>query len=140
MNYVVIDGRSYDVLVTSLEEGFDITHSENAGRTIAEGAPMVLDPFGTFYGHTVTFARRQGNEAAFDRLFDAVAKPRDEGVPVRIAHNQTVIAYDAYISTGTRKLERITKSGTLEWGELTVKFSPIEAQWKPSASSPDGVV
>lgn len=139
MNYAVINGKAYDVLVTSLEESFDITHSENAGRTIAEGTPMVLDPLGTFFGHTVTFKRLQGKESEFDKLFNAVAMPRSKGVPVKIAHDQAVIAYDAYISTGTRKLERITKDGKVLWGELSVKFTPITAQWRPSSTTIDGV-
>lgn len=131
MNYVVIDGKAYDVLVVGLEESFDIQHSANAGRTIAEGAPMTLDPLGTFYSHSVTFRRRDGHEDEYDALFTAVSIPRSQGVPVKIAHNQSVIEYEAYISTGTRSLETITRDGTLLWGEFKLKITPIKAQVLP---------
>lgn len=131
MNFCKIDGKVYDVIVTGIEESFDIQHTENAGRTVATGAPMILDPLGTFFGHTVTFQRIPGNEADYDALFDVFAKPRYDGLPVELSHNQTVLKYDAYVSTGTRVLQRITEDGKLLWGELKVKITPMEAQIKP---------
>jgi hypothetical protein len=93
---------------------------------------MVLDPLGTFYGHKVTFRRLKGFEDDFDRLFAYVSKPRFDGIPVEIVHNQTTIAYDAYISTGEREVERIDKKqNRIYWKEFTLNIIPMEAQVLP---------
>ena len=102
MDFFKIDGKSYKVLVTAIEESFNILYSENTGRTMSQGARMVLDPLGVFFGHKVTVKRRQGHEAEFDALYDYVSIPRYNGVSVEIVHNQTTLKYDAYISNGTR--------------------------------------
>ena len=44
MNYCVINGKSYDVIITAIEESFSILYTENTGRTLGIGAPMTLDP------------------------------------------------------------------------------------------------
>ena len=131
MDYFKIDGRSYDVVVTAIEENFNILYSENTGRTMSTGARMVLDPLGTFFGHKVTVKRKQGYEAEFDALYDYVSRPRYDGVNVEIVHNQTAIKYDAYISNGSRQLQKISKSDIVHWGELQLNIVPMEAQVVP---------
>ena len=131
MDYFKIDGRRYDVLVTAIEENFNILYSENTGRTMSTGARMVLDPLGTFFGHKVTVQRRQGYETEFDALYDYVSRPRYDGVSVEIVHNQTTIKYDAYISNGSRQLKKISKSDIVHWGELQLNIVPMEAQVVP---------
>lgn len=132
MDYVKIGGRAYDVLVVELSENFNILYSENTGRTISTGARMTLDPLGTFFGHKITFARKNGKEAEYDRLFDFVSQPRYDGIPVEIVHNQTTISYDAYISQGERALKRIDeKTGKVYWDKFSVNVVPMEAQILP---------
>lgn len=131
MDYFKIDGRSYDVLVTDIEENFNILYSENTGRTMSTGARMVLDPLGAFFGHKVTVQRKQGYEKEFDGLYDYVSRPRYDGVNVEIVHNQTTIKYDAYISNGSRQLKKISKSDIVHWGELQLNIVPMEAQVVP---------
>ena len=131
MDYFKIDGRSYDVLVTAIEESFNILYSENTGRTMSQGARMVLDPLGTFFGHKVTVKRRQGHEAEFDALYDYISRPRYDGLSVEIVHNQTTIKYDAYISNGARPIQSITKNDVVKWGELQLNIVPMEAQVVP---------
>ena len=131
MDYFKIDGRSYDVVITAIEENFNILYSENTGRTMSAGARMVLDPLGTFYGHKVTVQRKQGYETEFDALYDYVSRPRYDGVNVEIVHNQTTIKYDAYISNGSRQLQKISKSDIVHWGELQLNIVPMEAQVVP---------
>ncbi len=131
MDFFKIDGRSYDVLVTAIEESFNILYSENTGRTMAQGARMVLDPLGTFFGHKVTVKRRQGHEAEFDALYDYISRPRYDGLSVEIVHNQTTIKYDAYISSGARPIQSITKNDVVKWGELQLNIVPMEAQVIP---------
>jgi hypothetical protein len=132
MDFVKIDGKEYNVIVTAISENFNILYSENTGRTMSRGARMTLDPLGTFFGHKVTFARRRGFEDEYDRLFDLVSTPRYDGIPVEIVHNQTVLKYDAYISSGERAVKRIDpKTNTVYWGEFSLNIVPMEAQVLP---------
>lgn len=132
IDVVKIDGKVYDVLVTELSENFNVLYSENTGRTVSVGAKMVLDPLGTFYGHSVTFARKKGHEDEYDDLFEYLSEPRTEGMFVEIVHGQDTLWYDAYVSNGERRLKRIDpKTGKVHWGEFTVNFIPMEAQVTP---------
>ena len=132
MDYCKIGGRSYDVIVTSIEESFSILYTENTGRTMAIGARMTLDPLGTFFSHKVTFRRSKENYQEFDRLYDYLTTPRYDGIHIEVVHNQTTIKYDAYVSQGTRKLQRIVERiKKVLWGELSVNFVPMEAQVLP---------
>jgi hypothetical protein len=130
MNYCVINGKSYDVIVTSIEESFSILYTENTGRTTDGG--MVLDPIGTYFTHKVTFKRCKENVKEFDDLYNFLTIPRYDGFDIEIVHNQTTIKYKCYVSQGTRTLQRIVERIKMVlWGELAVNFIPIEAQVKP---------
>lgn len=133
MNYCKIGGKNYDVLVTSIEESFTILYTENTGRTIGSGgARMVLDPIGTFFSHKVTFRRSKDNFKEFDELYKFLSTPKYDGFPIEIVHSQQTIKYDAYVSQGTRALQRIAqKISKVFWGELTVNFIAMEAQVLP---------
>ena len=134
MNYCKIGGKIWNVLVIEISENFSILYSENTGRTMSQGAGMTLDPLGTFYGHKVKFKRKVGFEKEYDDLFDYVSKPRYNGVPVEIIHNQETIKYDAYISQGERMLKRIdTKANKVYWDEFSLNIVAMEAQVLPDA-------
>lgn len=129
MTICKIDGVSYDVLITAISENFNILYSENTGRTMSKGARMTLDPLGTFVGHNITFQRKRGHEEEFDKLFNYLMQPRIEGIHVELVHNQTILSYDAYVSTGERKLERIDpNTGKILWGSFSANIVPMEAQ------------
>jgi hypothetical protein len=130
MNIVVIENRVYDVLVTAVEESFNILYGEETGRTIASGGRMFLSPIGTFIGHKVTFARKSGHEAEYDELYDFFLQPRFDGIYVSIVHDQTTLDYEAYVSNGARALKRVV-NGKVLWGEFQVNFIPMEAKIKP---------
>ena len=137
MNYFRINGINYEVIVTGIVENFNILYSDNTGRTLADGAPITLDPLGTFIGHKVTIKRQNGHEFEYDSLYDLIIKPRrvlrkEDALLFEVAHLQDSIAYAGYVSTGERKLERIDeKTGKIYWGELTLNIIPIEAQVLP---------
>lgn len=131
MDYFKIDGRVYDVIVTAIDESFNILFSENTGRTMAPGAPMVLDPLGTFFGHKVTVQRKSGRELEYDDLYNKVSKGTKIGRDVEIVHNQETIKYKAYVSSGGRSLKKIGKDGKVYWGELQLNIVPLEAQVLP---------
>lgn len=132
MDYVKIGGKAWDVLVVEISESFSILYSENTGRTMSQGAGMTLDPLGTFFNHKVTFARKQGFEKQYDALWDFVSIPRYDGIDVDIVHNQTTLAYKAYISQGERALKRIDpKTSKVYWDKFSLNIVPMSAQVLP---------
>lgn len=137
MDYFKIEGKAYNVLVVDLKETFTITYTDNSGRTLEDGAPMYLEPIGTFIGHSVKIQRKHGYEQEYDELYELLLTPRkiDEnhkGLMVDIAHKQDVISYEAYISNGERALKRIdVNNHKLYWGEMTLNIVPVRAQRLP---------
>lgn len=132
MDYVKINGRVYDNVAIELSRDFTILYSDNTGRSLAPGAPMLLDPLGTFYQYKITFAKRNGHEKEFEDLWDYLSVPRDYGIPVEFVYNQKTIAYDSYVSNGSQKLKRIDKeNGTVIWNTFEATFIPIKAQVTP---------
>lgn len=140
MDWLKINGKSYNVIVSNLEESFNILYGENTGRTLAEGAPMVLDALGTFFGHTVEVRRRSGYEDEFDQLYRLVSRPINEGHQIDIAHCQEVARYEGYISSGKRGLKKIDeKTGKLYWDALVLNIVPMKAQVTPDEENSNQV-
>ena len=132
MDYVKIGGKVWDILVTEISENFNILYSENTGRTMSVGARMTLDPLGTFFGHKITFQRKQGSEKEYDTFFEFVSNPRYDGISVEIVHGQTTLVYDAYISQGERALKRIDPTtNKVYWDKFSLNIVPMEAQVLP---------
>lgn len=133
MDFFKIDGKSYNVFVEKIEETFTILYTDQTGRTSADGAPMVLDPIGTFFGHSVTIRRKNGFEAEFDNLYRLLSRPRSEGMLFSVAHLQTVADYDGYVSNGARALKKIKESnGKIYWNSFTFNIIPTKAQVMPN--------
>lgn len=129
MNICKIGEKEYSVIVVSIKETFTKLFTDNTGRTIGTGARMHLDCLGTFFGHNVVIARKSGFEADFDELYDLVSLPTNDGIPVKMAHNQTSIEYEAYISIGERAVKRFDeKRGKIYWDKLSLTLIPMEAQ------------
>jgi hypothetical protein len=133
MNYVKINGISYDVEVSisDYEETFTVLDGENAGR--AKNGRMVRDVIGTYIGHKVTFFNRGGTEGnlAFDKLWDdLVALSVNDSVTLEAADGNKQISYEAYYTTGNRKLDRVL-NGVNYWDVLQISFVPMEAQITP---------
>ena len=130
MNYVKIDGTVWDVDVgiSEYEETFSILDGENAGRVKAN-ARMIRDIYGTFWGHKVTFFRRGDKVAEFDALWDYLKQPR-ESVQLEAADGQTTLSYEAYYTSGSRKLQKV-ENGVNYWDQLQINFIPMEAQITP---------
>ena len=82
---------------------------------------------GAFIGHKVTFFNN-GNTAAFDALWDyLIAHSVDDSVSLSAADGQTDISYEAYYTSGSRKLKRAS-GGVNLWDELEINFIPIAPQ------------
>ena len=130
MNYVKIDGTVWDVNVgiSEYEETFSVLDGENAGRVKAN-ARMIRDIYGTFLGHKVTFFRRGDKVSEFDALWDYLKQPR-ESVQLEAADGQTTLSYEAYYTSGSRKLQKV-ENGVNYWDQLQINFIPMEAQITP---------
>ena len=132
MDYIVIIGKKYDDITISVSRSFEILYSEYTGRTTSPGAPMSLDPFGTFYNYKVTFACKTGKEEKYDALWDYLSTPRDYGIPVTLVYNQSTISFSAYVSNGSQELAHInTKTGLVKWKSFEATFIPMEANVRP---------
>ena len=131
MNYLRINGEPFDVKVaiSAVEENFNVLDGENAGRVMT--GRMVRDVIGTYIGHKVTFFNGK-NQADFDALWDyLVAHSVDGSVMLEAADGQTTLNYEAYYTSGTRKI-RSVDNGVTYWDELEINFIPMDAQVKPN--------
>lgn len=131
MNYARINGISFDVTVaiSDYEESFSVLDGENAGRSTFSGR-MIRDVIGTYLGHKVTFFNGKSN-TAFDALWDYLKTHSvDDSVILEAADGQTSIFYEAYYTSGKRKLREVV-GGVNYWDELEVNFIPMEPQVKP---------
>lgn len=147
MKWFKIDGREWNVRILNPEESFTILYSSNTGRTLSVGAPMILDPYGTFFNYTLTFARKNGEKNDFDALFNYLATPRKTPMLFSFPRNQTmwktedadgneVEGFYAYVSSGKRKIKKIIEDADGELKEVlydtfTATFTATKAQVIP---------
>ena len=133
MNYVKINGISYDVgvAIADYEESFNVLDGKNAGRV--QTGRMVRDVIGTYIGHKVTFFNKGGADgnSAFDKLWDDIKKfSVEDSVMFEAVDGQSRIAYEAYFTSGSRRIKKVD-GNTNYWDELTINFIPMEAQITP---------
>lgn len=131
MNYLKINDTAFDVTVaiSAIEENFNVLDGANAGRVMA--GRMVRDVIGTYIGHKVTFFNAKSQED-FDALWDyLIAHSVDDSVMLEAADGQASISYEAYYTSGTRKI-RSVENGVTYWDEIEINFIPMDAQVKPA--------
>lgn len=127
INLVKIDGVTYDVLVTAIEETFEVVEGGNSGIALYRQRE-IRDLAGVKIGHKVTFAP-DNDQAAFEELVNHLFGSLREYVTIEAVHGQTVLSYEAAYNTGSRSVAYIDDGNdTVYWNELTVEFRPIEAQ------------
>lgn len=127
ISLVKIDGVSYDVLVTAIEERYEVVEGENSGTALYRRRE-IRDLAGVKIGHSVTFS--PGNDPeVFDALCSYLFGTLREYVTLEVVHNQTTIAYEAAYNTGSRRVTHIDdENDVVYWDELTVEFRPMECQ------------
>lgn len=127
VSLVTIDGVNYDVLVTAVQEKFEVIEGANSGYALHRQREL-RDIRGIKIGHTITFAP-DSNPEAFDALTDHLFGAVRPSVQLSVVHGQTTIDYEAAYSTGSRAVVYIDdRTDTVGWGDLTVEFRPIETQ------------
>lgn len=131
MNYIRINGQPFDatVAISDIEESFNVLDGENAGRVMS--GRMIRDVIGTYIGHKITFFNGKDPEA-FDALWDyLVAHSSDDSVMIEAADGQTSVEYEAYYTSGTRRL-RSAADNVNYWDEIEINFIPMDASVRPS--------
>lgn len=134
MNYCKINGIPFDVKVaiSDYEENFNVLDGDNAGRVMT--GRMIRDVIGAYIGHKITFFRAGDSPqsvAAFDELWNYIIQHSvDNSVMLEAADGQTSISYEAYYTSGKRKLVR-AENGRNYWDALEISFVPMEARVKP---------
>lgn len=127
LNLVKIDGVSYDVLVTAIQEKFEVIEGANSGISLYRQRE-IRDMAGIKIGHTITFAADKDPEA-FDALCAYLFGSLREYVLLEVVHDQTTISYEAAYNTGSREVSHIDDDNDIVyWNELTVEFRPMECQ------------
>lgn len=131
-SYLKINGREFAgvVAIGEYSRNFNVLDGEHAGRVMT--GRMVRDPIGTYIGHNIKVyplgMDTSGTEALWDYL---IAHSMDDSVMLEAADGQSTIAYEAYYTSGSQKLERVDEDGTNHWGEITINFIPMDANKKP---------
>lgn len=122
-----IDGKSFDVLVTAIEEVTEIIEGPNSGLAISKQRE-IRDILGIKIGHAVTFAPDNDVEA-YDELYDYLFKSIRPSVMIEAVHGQTAISYEAAYNTCNRRVSHIDdENNIVYWDEMTVEFRPMENQ------------
>lgn len=130
LNLIKIDGVSYDVLVTAIQETFNVVEGDNSGIALHRNRE-IRDITGIKIGHAITFAPDNDPEI-FDALCEYLFGAIRESVVIEAVHGQTSISYEAAYNTGSRNVVHIDDdNGVVYWNELTVEFRPIENYINP---------
>lgn len=148
MKWFKINGEEYHVRVFEPEESFTILYGENTGRTLDVGAPMVLDPKGTFFNYTLIVGAIRGQENDFEKLWRLLSFPHNDGLLVEFPRTRNTMwqtqaddgdvvnGFYAYVSNGKRKIKKILEEANGELKEViydtfSINFIATKAQVLP---------
>lgn len=127
LNLLTIDGVSYDVLITAIEEKFEVVEGANSGLALYRDRE-IRDLKGIKIGHSITFSPGADPEK-FDELVDYLFGSLRDYVVVDVVHGQTTIGYQAAYNTASRRVAYINdKDDFVGWDDLTIDFRPMEAR------------
>lgn len=131
-NICRIAGRTWNVKVVGIERSYSRIEGDNAGRSLAVGSPMILDPVGTSHSHSITVARSGDFLDEYDALYNLISFPTKEGLDVEIVFGQSVLAYRAYSTSGKQGLQYVGRDGRVFWDTFTFALVPMKAQVLPN--------
>lgn len=147
MKWFKIDGKEYDVRIFEPKESFSILYTENTGRTLDIGAPIFLDPVGTFFNYSLTVGAKKGKEGDFENLWRYVSVPRSEpmlfvfpkssyGYWETTENGGKKIGFYAYVSNGERGIKKILEKEngelkSVEYDSFSLNFIAVRAQEVP---------
>lgn len=121
---LTVDGKKYNVLVTSLTRKFQVLDGKNAERTLS-GA-MIRDIIGTFYNYEMNLMPMVGKYGDYDALYQVLSAPQDSHSVV-LPYGQGTMSFRAYVTAGQDNLIR-KKPGESYWTGLSVQFIAMAPQ------------
>lgn len=134
MDLVKIDGVSYDVLVSALEEKAEKVQGGNGGTALYRQRE-IPDTAGIKLYHSITFSPNEANPEMFDDLYSYLFDNVRDSVMLEVVHGQKTISYEATYTTGARRVDYLSKKKDAEteeetdfigWSDLTVEFRSME--------------
>ena len=125
-NAFSIDGVYYDVIIPEdgIERSFQILDDDTAGRVLS-GA-MQRSIIGTYYNYKIDLDTSRMSGAAYDAMYEVLTEPVDYHEIV-VPYGQSTLAFDAYITSGSDRLQIIKPSGN-KWHGLSLQFIALEPQ------------
>lgn len=121
-----IDGESYDVLITAIEERFEVAEGNNSGKSLYKDRE-IRDLKGVKLRHNITFSPDADRET-FDNLCAYLFGALRESIMLEVVHDQKTITYEAAYNVGSRRVSYINdRDEVIGWAEMTVEFRSIEA-------------
>lgn len=128
MGVFTLDGRAFNVIVTSLRRKASVLDGQNAGRVLS--GRMERDIIGTYYGYTIGLDTASMNASEYDALYEALTAPVKSHTLVA-PYAQGTISFEAYVTGADDTLKIMTPKKNL-WGDLEINFVAMEPKRYPA--------
>lgn len=123
---IKIDGKDYNVSVTSLKRSFEVADSDATGRTA--DWKMHRDVVGTFYNYTLGIAVKNYDFDAYREFYDVISAPVASHT-IEVPYGTGTLTFDAYVTKGSDELMRIYHNRSF-WKGFSCNFIAMEPQRK----------
>lgn len=123
----LLDGRAYNVDVTSLTRKFAVLDSDKSSRTQDGG--MYRDVIGTYYNYSMTVQAKAGDMAALDALWEVLSQPAVSHV-CTFPYGQKTVTQRMYVTAGAQAVKRLTAEKTY-WDGIELSFVAIDPAVRP---------
>lgn len=120
---ISVDGKEYDLLVTSIKRKATIKDGKNTTSTLS--GIYKRDVVGTYYDYMLDVSRK--DSAQYDAFYEVITAPQNEPHTVTLPYGQKTMTFKAYIQTSDDELKAQTPTES-RWGELSVNFKAVEPQ------------
>ncbi len=119
-----VDGRAYNVSVTSLQRSFEVADSDSSGRTA--DWRMHRDVVGTFYNYSISIDTFRLNTNTYHELYDLLSAPMVSH-RFEMPYGRDVLRFEGYVTKGTDNL-KFERNGVQYWGGLSFNVISMEPQ------------
>lgn len=118
-SFFEIDGKTYDIGVTSLKRSASILDGSGAGRV--KSGVMIRDIIGTYYNYSMSIDTSNISPKDYDELYELITAPVDYHT-VTFPYGQKTLTFKAYISGAEDNLKKTEVYPENEWTDLEIKF------------------
>lgn len=128
MAVFTLDGRSFNVVVTSLQRKASVLDGQSAGRVLS--GRMERDIIGTYYNYSIELDTASMSVTDYDALYEALTAPVKSHTLVA-PYGQGTISFEAYVTGADDTLKIMTPAKNL-WGDLRINFVAMEPKRYPA--------